>query len=99
MRIISRKALTRFARKYKAAAEPLDNWYRRAKKAEWKDSAEMKLDYPSADRVGTCWVFNIGGNKYRLITRIFFRSKRLYIRFVLTHKEYDAGGWKNDCEC
>lgn len=97
VRIISRKALTQFAARHREAKEPLDNWYRRTRKAHWKNLAEVRADYPHADLVGTCVVFNIAGNKYRLITRIFFRSKRVYIRVVMPHKEYDKGEWKNDC--
>lgn len=53
--------------------------------------------YPHADPVGSCVVFNIGGNKYRLISKIAFNRRVLYIRFILTHKAYDEGGWKHDC--
>jgi mRNA interferase HigB len=97
VRVISRKALLEFATRHKDAAEPLDNWYRRTSKAAWQNLADARLDYPHADLVGTCVVFNIAGNKYRLITRIFFRSKKVYIRSVLTHKDYNKGSWKSDC--
>ena len=96
VRVISRKALTKFAAKHRDAKEPLDNWYRRTRRANWQNLAEVREDYPQADLVGTCVVFNLAGNKYRLISRIFFRSKRVYIRFVMTHKEYDKGEWEND---
>ena len=79
------------------AAEPLDNWYRPTKRAAWKSLAEIRRDYPHADLVGSCIVFNIGGNKYRLITKIKFERQTVYIRFLLTHREYNKGGWKNDC--
>jgi len=97
VRVISRKALLEFSRKHPNAAQPLDNWYRRALKAQWKNLADVKLDYPHADSVGDCTVFNIAGNKYRLITRIKYEYRVVYIRFVLTHAEYSRGGWKSDC--
>lgn len=95
--VISRKALTKFVRMQPKAAEPLDNWYRRTKRAVWKNVAELRIDYPHADLVGSCIVFNIGGNKYRLIAKIKFQKRTAYIRFVLTHREYNTEGWKNDC--
>jgi mRNA interferase HigB len=80
-----------------AAAEPLDNWYRRARKARWQNLADVKIDYPHADLVGTCTVFNIGGNKYRLVVKIVYRAQAIFIKHVLTHKDYDKGVWKHDC--
>lgn len=53
--------------------------------------------YPSADLVGRCLVFNISHNKYRLIVRVTQNWKRLYVRHVLTHKQYDSDSWKKDC--
>ncbi len=53
--------------------------------------------FPNADSVGECTVFNIDGNKYRLITKINYKTKIVYIRFVLTHLEYDKDKWKDDC--
>lgn len=97
MHVISRKALVEFARMEPKAAEPLDNWYRRTRRATWRSLAEIRSDYPHADLVGSCIVFNIGGNKFRLLTKIKFQRQTVYIRFVLTHREYDKGGWKNDC--
>jgi mRNA interferase HigB len=95
--VISRKALVEFVRIQPKGAEPLDNWYRRTKRATWKNIAELRIDYPHADLVGSCIVFNIGGNKYRLIAKIKFQKQTVYIRFVLTHREYNKEGWRNDC--
>lgn len=86
-----------FAKKHPSAAEPLDNWYRRTKRADWKNIAETRIDYPHADLFGDCIIFNIGGNKYRLIVKIKFQKRTAYVRFVLTHREYEKGEWKNDC--
>ncbi len=59
----------------------------------------MKASYRSADLVGNCVVFNIGGNKYRLITRILYPIQKVYILKVMTHEECDKGNWKTDCGC
>jgi mRNA interferase HigB len=83
--------------KHEIAKQPLDDWYRIAKRANWNNLAEVRTVYPHADLVGSCIVFNVGGNKYRLIAKLDFQRRVLYIRFILTHKEYDEGGWKNDC--
>jgi mRNA interferase HigB len=58
----------------------------------------MRAYIPHADAVGSCTVFNVGGNKYRIITKIAYEFYTVYIRFILTHKEYDMEGWKSDCQ-
>lgn len=55
---------------------------------------ETREDFPPADLVGQRTVFHIGGNKYRLIARVNYRTQRVFIRAILTHAEYDKGGWK-----
>ena len=60
----------------------------------YKNSAEVKQVFRSADKVGNLFVFNICGNKYRLITYLQFERQLCYIKAVLTHKEYDKDGWK-----
>lgn len=97
MRIIAKPALQNFWALNRDAETPLLNWYKQSKIANWKNLAEVKETFSNADLVGECIVFNIGGNKYRLITKINFRAKIIYIRFVLTHKEYDQDKWKIDC--
>jgi mRNA interferase HigB len=99
MHVITRKKLRDFCIKYPDAEEPLEAWYRLTKKAKWKNLAETRKDFPHADLVGECTVFNIGGNKYRLITAIHYNRQRVFIIHVLTHKEYDKGKWKDDCGC
>jgi len=75
-------------------ADPPDAWYRIAKKAEWSNLVELRQQLPSADLVDTFVVFNVKGNHYRLIAEIFFASQVILVRHVLTHAEYDKGGWK-----
>lgn len=88
MHVISRKALRAFWARYADAEEPLRAWYRAARRARWQSFAEVRATFPHADRVGRLTVFNIGGNKYRLITAIHHNRGRVFVRHVLTHKEY-----------
>ena len=97
MNVISRKALKAFSVIYPDASEPLDRWYHVARKARWLNLDQVRRDFSHADPVGECTVFNIAGNKYRLIVKIRYEYQAIYIRFVLTHSGYDRGGWKNDC--
>ena len=97
MHVITRKALKEFASLNKAAESPLDSWYRVAKKAHWQSIADVRVSYPHADAVGRCMVFNIGGNKYRLIVKIEYKLQTVYIKRVLRHAEYGKVDWKRDC--
>jgi mRNA interferase HigB len=77
-----------------AAHEALGTWYRTTAKATWTKFADVRATFPHADQVGPVIVFNVGGNKYRVICRIHFTSSVVYILHVLTHAEYDKGKWK-----
>jgi mRNA interferase HigB len=94
MHIISRKKILDFALKHPESSEPLDRWYRIVKSSNYSSFSELRLTFPSADQVGRLTVFDIGGNKFRLIAFIVYPAKRLYIREIMTHKEYDKGKWK-----
>ena len=94
MHVISRKALVVFWERYPDSKEPLLRWYKIVGKSEFTSFESLRATFPSADKVNDWIVFNIGGNKYRLIALIHFNRGRLYIRHVLTHKEYDRGEWK-----
>ena len=94
MHIISRKKLLEAAEKHAGLGEPLDVWYRIAKKAEWRNLMEVRRVFPSADAAGKFTVFNIKGNAYRLITEINYGTKRVFLRHVLTHAEYSKGEWR-----
>jgi mRNA interferase HigB len=63
-------------------------------KQDFGTFSELRATFPSADKVGDLIVFNVGGNKYRLIASIHFNRGKVYIRHVLTHSEYDKGGWR-----
>ncbi len=94
MHVISRKKLKEAAIRHGDLEAALDIWFRIAKKAGWRNLQEVRQVFPSADQVEGYTVFNIKGNAYRLITRIFYQYGRIYVRHVLTHAEYDKGDWK-----
>jgi mRNA interferase HigB len=94
VRIISRGAILEFSRPHADAYVPLMNWYRITKHAEWRSLADVRLDFGHADVVGRRTVFNIKGNKYRLIARVNYYTRRVFILYILTHKEYTKGAWK-----
>jgi mRNA interferase HigB len=94
MHVISRKALRQFWERYPDSEGPLARWYNIISRSDFNGFAELRLAFPSADLVGGKIVFNIGGNKYRLITSIHFNRGKLYVRWVMTHSEYDHGEWK-----
>ena len=90
MKILKFKLLKDFARKHPGAADPLMRWAEFVEKTEWKSHAELKQAFPSADYIGNDrYVFNISGNKFRLVTIVVFFQGFLHIRFVGTHAEYD----------
>ena len=90
MRIISRKALREFWEIHVDAQQPLQAWYADTKKANWKSPADIKNIYRNASIVANNRVvFNIKGNKYRLVVAIRYEYGLVYIRFVGTHQEYD----------
>ena len=94
MRIIGRKAVEKFKRKHAHARSPLDNWHRVVSSRDWSNFVELREVFPSADQVGPYIVFNVGGNRYRLIATVNFEVRTLLVRDVLTHQEYDRGGWR-----
>jgi mRNA interferase HigB len=73
---------------------PLRAWYKIASKADWRSFADVRQTYSSADYVDPFTVFNIRGNHYRLIVKIEYKKHLVFIKHVLTHKEYDKGSWK-----
>jgi len=94
MRIISNSALRAFAAQHAQADAPLQGWRRVIENNQFNNWAELKAVFNAVDRVGKQVVFDIGGNKYRLIAHIRFEKQILYINAVLTHKAYDKGAWK-----
>ncbi len=94
MRILSKAAIAEFSKAHKDAHTPLLHWYHVTKRATWKDLTETRKDFPHADSVSLFTIFNIAGNKYRLIAAINYRWQVVYIRHILTHAEYAKEKWK-----
>ncbi len=90
MIVISYGTLRNFFENHADSKDALNNWYRITLKADWSNYHEMKAMFNSVDAVGNDrFVFNIRGNKYRLVAMIFFDIRTVYIRFVGTHSGYD----------
>jgi mRNA interferase HigB len=90
MRIIARRTLRMFGEQPADAEQPLRAWYAEAKAADWKTPGAIKMRYPSASLVANDRVvFNIGGNKYRLVVAIHYDLGILFLRFIGTHADYD----------
>jgi mRNA interferase HigB len=94
MRVIKRGALVEFWQEHPDAKANLESWYGVVRKANWKTPAGLRQVYPNADLVGRRTVFNISGNKYRLIARVNYETQRVFVLYILTHAEYDRGAWK-----
>lgn len=94
MHVITRKRLNEFADKYPETESGLAQWYGLMKRNNFASHAELRAVFPAADKVGKLTVFNIGGNKVRLIAAVHYNRRKVYIRAVLTHAEYTAGKWK-----
>ena len=94
MHVIIRKRLNEFVRTHPETEPGLENWYRLIKSKNYDNFSALRADFPAADQVGKLTVFNIGGNKVRLIAAIHYNRRRVYIRAVLTHSTYDKGAWK-----
>jgi mRNA interferase HigB len=103
MRIISKARLKAFWEEpgRQDAEGPLKAWHIHVshRTVAWQSWGDVKAEFGSASLVGNCVVFNIGGNKFRLVTRILYPSQKVFILRVMTHAEYDNDRWKTDCGC
>jgi mRNA interferase HigB len=100
MRIISRSRLQEFGKRYDQAVKPLAEWYSITSKAEWANYDDLRKIYASADQArvksgGIVTVFNIGGNKFRLIVAIHYNTQTVYILSIMTHEKYTENTWKD----
>ena len=90
MRIISKRTLREFWERFRDAEEPLLAWYREVEKEDWDSPAKVKEKYRSASIIkGSRVVFNIKGNNYRVVVKVNYQYRVVYVRFVGTHAEYD----------
>lgn len=99
MWVVSQARLRKFWTLHPRAEEPLRMWYGLVSAAEWATFADVRAMFPSADSVGNCTVFNISGNRFRLIARIFSGNHKVYVLRVMTHPEYDRTPWVDSCGC
>ena len=85
-----------FLRRHPNASPSLESWYHTVRRADWNSLADVKKIYPSADQVGRRTVFNISGNQFRLVARINYRTRAVFVLHILTHRAYDKGEWNNE---
>ena len=90
MRVFNTPQIEKAYKRYTDAIGPLQNWYQEVEKADWDTPAKLKERYPNASIIrGDLVVFNIKGNRYRLVARISFRKRLVFVKFFGTHGEYD----------
>ena len=94
MRVIAKPVFVEFWIKHPDAESALQAWYRTMEGEIFVDFNDLRATFASADYVEGMTVFNIGGNKYRLIAAIHYNRRKVFIRSLLTHAEYDLGKWK-----
>jgi mRNA interferase HigB len=88
------KTAERLAERFPETSNALAQWYRQMKQGDFASIEEIREIFPAADKVGKLTVFNISGNKVRLIAAIHYNRKKVYVRAVLTHSEYNDGKWR-----
>jgi len=96
MHVISYRILREYTVSHADCRDAIDNWYKVASKADWSNLIEVQSVFPKAEAVGNFTIFNIKGNKYRLILSIDYEKQLIYIKYILIHAEYDKEEWKND---
>lgn len=90
MRLVTYKRIKEFSEKHGDAENPLNFWYHTVTSKSWGSLNDIRIDFNTVDYVGNHrFVFNIKGNAYRLIAIVSFSAKKVYIRFIGTHSEYD----------
>ena len=100
MHFLSTKRLRAFWEVHEEAKEPLTAFRKVVEKAEWKNFSDIRTVYSAkVSKVGTCYVFNIRNNDFRLVAKISYDWTRLQVCVVMTHKEYDSANWKDTCQC
>jgi len=99
MHVIAYPKIRKFAEKYPDTKNALDRCFKTLSKNNYNSFDDLRRTFSnSVDQVGECVIFNIGGNKVRLIAKILYSIKTVYIKYVLTHAEYDLGKWKIECK-
>jgi mRNA interferase HigB len=96
MHLFKIRNLRQDAARYPDVEKQIKDWYDIVKVAEWQSLIDVQGIYREAEAVGNFTVFNIKGNKYRLIVSIDHEAQLIYYKYFLTHAEYDKENWKND---
>lgn len=96
MHIISYKKIREANVKYPKSKNALISWYKVMKKIRLNNFSEIKKVFGSTDKVGNLYVFDVGGNKVRIVAAIHFNRNKIYIRGIYDHAEYDKGNWKKE---
>lgn len=94
VRITAKKRVNDFQMRFSGLGASLQRWYETTRLAHWTDFNDLRRSFPSADQAGRRTVFNIAQNRYRLIARVNYRLERVFVLFIMTHKEYEKGEWK-----
>ena len=94
MEILNSNAITQFAQKHPLSRKPLSRWIDICAIATWNNILDIQRHFKTAEDVKGYVVFNIHGNDYRLIARVNYKTKRVFILHILTHVEYSKGDWK-----
>lgn len=93
MNVISKRGLMKLARKHPRAIEELAEWYKAARGARWTRLEDVRKNFRSADQIGEALVFDIAWNNLRLITTVEYPTKRIFVKALMSHKEYDRKEW------
>lgn len=100
MVVIALRRLREFWLAHPDAETPLRAWYKIALSADWGKFADVQATLGNASSVGSCVVFNVAGNKYRLVARIRYQVRTVFVLRVMTHGEYDDQKlWQERCGC
>ena len=93
MNVINRKAVRQMMRDHPESTTALDAWWKVTRAARWQHFEECRRSFTTADQVGRSLIFDILGNNYRLITVVSWRNQRIYVKALLTHREYERNTW------
>jgi mRNA interferase HigB len=91
--VINRIAVRRFMKDHPEVATALEAWWRVTRAARWQQMSDCRRSFTTADQVGRCLIFDLMGNRYRLITVVSWRNQRIYVKALLTHREYERNTW------
>ena len=97
IRILKFSAVREFFEQHPDSETGLRTWYKAVKEADWRNFADLSQTFAKADIYKNCTIFDIAGNKYRLIAWVNYKAHQVFIRHILTHKDYGKDKWKTEC--